>query len=123
MKTTLYLLRHGATEANLMKPYRLQGRGCDNPLAAAGVRQAELTRDLLAGHSIPHFYASPMHRAMQTARIVAAPHGLSIEAIPEFTECDVGHWEGLSWDDIRARHAEDHRRFMADPGRHGYPGG
>ena len=47
MPTTLYLVRHGATAANLLRPARLQGRA-DPPLAPVGVRQADATRDLLA---------------------------------------------------------------------------
>ena len=73
MRTILYLLRHGATEANLAHPPRLQGRRLDPPLAKLGVRQAEATRDFLAIRPIDHCYSSPLRRAMQTASIVAAP--------------------------------------------------
>src|SRR6478735_7363194 len=71
--TTLYLIRHGATEANLASPPRLQGRKHNPPLARLGVRQAEATRDLLAIRPIEHCYTSPLLRAVQTAVIVAAP--------------------------------------------------
>ena len=66
MRTILYLLRHGATEANLAKPARLQGRRLDPPLAKLGVRQAEATRDFLAIRPIDQCYSSPLRRAMQT---------------------------------------------------------
>src|SRR5438552_3915423 len=77
MRTTLYLLRHGATEANLARPARLQGRKHNPPLAPLGERQAALTRDLLAVRPIDFCYCSPLLRAVQTAEIIAAPHGLS----------------------------------------------
>lgn len=121
--TTMYLVRHGATEANLALPARLQGRKHNPPLARMGVRQAEATRDFLAGHSIQHCYCSPLLRAMQTAAIVAAPHGLSLQPLDELTECDVGRWEGLDWQTIRFLDAENYHRYMADPARNGYPGG
>jgi broad specificity phosphatase PhoE len=121
--TVLYLVRHGATEANLARPARLQGRRHDPPLAGPGVRQAEATRDCLAGHRLDHCYCSPLLRAVQTAAIVAAPHGLSPCPLDELTECDVGRWEGLDWQTIRSRDADGYRRFHANPGVFGYPGG
>src|SRR5437868_8480648 len=101
MKTVLYLLRHGATEANLARPARLQGRRHNPPLARLGVRQAEATRDFLAGSRLDHCYTSPLLRAVQTAAIVVGPHGLSPQPLEDLTECDVGRWEGLDWQTIR----------------------
>jgi broad specificity phosphatase PhoE len=123
MKTTLYLLRHGATEANLARPARLQGRRDDPPLARLGVRQAEATRDFLAVRPIDHCYSSPLLRAVQTATIVAAPHRLTPQSLDALTECDVGRWEGLDWPSIRYLEADAYWRFMTSPGEFGYPGG
>jgi broad specificity phosphatase PhoE len=123
MRTTLYLLRHGATEANLARPPWLQGRRVDAPLARLGVRQAEATRDFLAVRPIDVCYCSPLLRAVQTATIVAAPHGLSPQPLEALTECDVGNWEGLDWQAIRYFDAEGYRRFLNNPATFGYPGG
>ena len=123
MRTVLYLLRHAATEANLARPPRLQGRRQDPPLARLGVRQAEATRDFLAVRPFDHCYCSPLVRAVQTAGILAAPHGLSPRPVEGLTECDIGRWEGLDWQIIRAQDPEAYHRFMADPAAHGYPGG
>jgi broad specificity phosphatase PhoE len=122
-KTTLYLIRHGATEANLARPPRIQGRRHNPPLARQGVRQAEATRDFLASRRIDHCYCSPLLRAIQTAAIIAAPHGLSPLPVEELTECDVGRWEGLDWQTVRYLDADGHERFHADPASFGYPGG
>jgi broad specificity phosphatase PhoE len=122
-KTVLYLIRHGATEANLARPARLQGRKHNPPLARLGVRQSEATRDFLAIRPIEHCYSSPLLRAMQTATIVAAPHGLAPEPLEALTECDVGRWEGLDWQTIRYLDAESYQRFHANPASFGYPGG
>jgi broad specificity phosphatase PhoE len=121
--TVLYLIRHGATEANLASPPRIQGRRSNPPLARLGVRQAEATRDFLAIRPIDHCYCSPLSRAMQTATIVASPHGLTPAPLEALTECDVGRWEGLDWPTIRYLDAELYRRFHADPSAFGYPGG
>ena len=122
-RTVLYLVRHGATEANLARPPLLQGRRHDPPLARLGVRQAQATRDFLAIRPIDHCYTSPLRRAVETAAIVAAPHGLAPLPLAELTECDVGRWEGLDWGTIRRRDADDFARFHADPAAFGYPGG
>ena len=122
-KTVLYLIRHGATEANLARPFRLQGRRHNPPLARLGMRQAEATRDFLAIRPIDHCYCSPLLRAVQTAAIVAAPHGLSPQPLDALTECDLGRWEGLDWQSIRYLDAETYQRFMLDPAENGYPGG
>src|ERR1700732_4521643 len=108
MKTTMYLLRHGATEANLARPARLQGRRHDPALARLGIRQAEATRDFLAIRPIDYCYCSPLLRAVQTAAIVAAPHGLSPKPLEALTECDVGRWEGLDWQAVRRLGAGDY---------------
>jgi broad specificity phosphatase PhoE len=123
MKTLLYLLRHGATEANLARPPRLQGRRDDSPLAPMGVRQSEITRDYLAVRPVDCCYASPLRRAMQTATVIAQPHGLTPHPLPELTECDIGSWEGLDWVTIRTNEPEAYQRFMLNPARYGYPGG
>lgn len=122
-QTTLYLIRHGATDANLARPSRLQGRCHDPALARIGVRQAEATRDFLGIRPIDACYCSPLLRAVQTASIVAAPHGLEPIAIPELIECDVGRWEGLDWGTIRNQEQENYNRFHANPGQFGYPEG
>jgi broad specificity phosphatase PhoE len=122
-RTVLYLLRHGATEANLARPPRIQGRRHNPPLARLGVRQAEATRDFLANRAIHHCYCSPLLRAVQTAAIVAAPHGLSPVPLEALTECDVGQWEGLDWQTVRYLDAEGFQRFHANPAEFGYPGG
>jgi broad specificity phosphatase PhoE len=123
MDTTLYLIRHGATEANLAQPTRLQGRRHNPPLARLGIRQAELTRDFLAVRPVHVCYSSPLLRAVQTASIIAAPHGLSPQPLDELTDCDVGHWEGLDWPAIRYLDADGYRRYVDCPAQFGYPGG
>lgn len=123
MATTLYLLRHGATEANLEAPNRLQGVRSDPPLAPLGVRHAELTRDFLAIRPVDQVFSSPLRRAMQTACIISGSRDVPLHAAEVLIECDVGRWEGLSWEAIRAQDVELYRRFMADPAHDGYPGG
>ncbi|MCX7667132.1 MAG: histidine phosphatase family protein, partial [Gemmataceae bacterium] len=123
MTTTLYLIRHAATLANLRKPALLQGRRSDPPLAPIGVRQAELTRDFLAIRPLEAIYSSPLQRAKQTAEIIAQPHQLAVHAVADLTECDVGRWEGRSWEDIKATEPELYHAYHENPAETGYAGG
>lgn len=121
--TFLYLIRHGATEANLAQPPRLQGRRHDPLLTSLGIRQAEATRDCLAGHTFHCCYCSPLRRAVQTAAILTASHQLTPQRIEALIECDVGRWEGSTWDDIHHSDSEAYARFLAHPELFPYPGG
>jgi broad specificity phosphatase PhoE len=123
VSAALYLVRHGATEANLACPPRLQGRRSDPSLAPAGLDQAEAVRAALAAVPLAACYASPLLRATQTAAIVAAPHALAPVPLAALAECDVGRWEGLSWDEVRRREPEELARFLADPWLCPYPEG
>jgi broad specificity phosphatase PhoE len=119
----LYLIRHGATEANLRKPYVLQGQGTDLALSDVGRRQAQATCRVLEGHAIDGIYSSPLRRARETAEIVAHPHAIPVQPIESLVECDVGDWEGLSWNDIRQRDPQYFASFESDPATVPYAGG
>jgi broad specificity phosphatase PhoE len=123
MKTILYLLGHGATDAHLAGPARLQGRSHNPSLARLGVRQAEATRDFLAIRPIDHCFCSPLRAAIETATIVSTPHGLTPIPLEALTECDFGRWEGLDWQTIRKQEPQAFATFNGDPANFGYPGG
>lgn len=106
-----------------MKPAKLQGRGTDTSLAPLGRCQAIATRDFLAIRSIDVVYSSPLRRAFETAEMIAEPHDLVPIVVPELTECDVGKWEGLSWEEIRSNDPDNYSRYHADPSLNGYLGG
>lgn len=118
-----YLIRHGSTENNLVRPQRIQGRGIDSPLADVGHEEAAAVAKFFARRKLDHVYASPLVRARQTAEAVAEPHGLKVETVDELTEADVGDWEGLHWDEVEAQYPDAYRDYMADPGVNPYLGG
>jgi broad specificity phosphatase PhoE len=88
-----------------------------------GVRQAEATRDFLAVRPIDQSYCSPLLRALETAAIVSAPHGLVPTTLRGLIECDLGEWEGLDWQTISERFPDEYQRYTSDPAKFGYPGG
>ncbi len=120
MRTLMYLVRHGATAANLMVPAKLQGRN-DTPLDAIGIRQAEVTGQALQHVRFAAVYCSPLQRARQTAELIA-PY-LKPQPVEELIECDVGRWENVDWDTIHRDFAAEFQQYMADPSTFGYPGG
>src|SRR5262249_17218385 len=114
MLTTLYLIRHAATPNNLLIPYKLQGCRVNPDLDPLGVRHGAATRDFLAIRPIDFVYSSPLRRSLRTAEIIAKPHDLTPVTVDALTECDVGDWEGLTWDDIREIDPEHYTRYQND---------
>ena len=89
--TTLYLTRHGETVDNANKIMQGQVQG---ELNEVGIRQAEALRDELAEVHFDAFVASDLKRAIDTARIVAEPHGLEVVTTPLLRERDWGSFTG-----------------------------
>src|SRR5262245_32992516 len=117
--TTLLLARHGATAANLCRPYTLQGLRPDSDLAPEGVAQARAAALALRPLGIAKVYSSRLRRAVQTARAVAE----AVHEVPDLVEVDTGVWTGLTWQEIEARWPAEARAFHEDAEAHGYPGG
>jgi len=91
MTTTLYLTRHGETFDNAAKIMQGQTQG---RLNQRGVEQAERLARSLAATPIDAFVASDLHRAVQTATIIAAPRGMTVATTPLLRELDWGGFTG-----------------------------
>ncbi len=123
-KTThLYLVRHGATDANLRRPYILQGRGIDKSLSETGRKQAEAVGRFLSDVPFENVYSSGMKRARETGQAIAEHHGMQVEPIEDLAECDVGLWEGKDWETIKREHPDAHQAFIENPAKNAYLGG
>ncbi len=90
--TTLYLIRHGETDANRAR--RVQGRGLDLPLNATGAAQAECLGERFESVPLDAVHASPLVRARQTADAIAARHGLPVGTDADLEEIGWGVLEG-----------------------------
>ncbi|MBS0204222.1 MAG: histidine phosphatase family protein [Planctomycetes bacterium] len=119
----VFLIRHGATEANECRPFVLQGCEIDGPLTTGGRQQAAALTRFLANVELGAIYASPMQRAMETVAEIAQSRSLKIQSVPELRECHVGEWAGLSWNEIHQRDHELCEQFLADPAQVKHPGG
>lgn len=91
--TKLYFIRHGETDYNVKSI--IQGQLINCPLNDNGRAQAELLADRLSSVTFDAFYCSTLRRAMETAKIVAAPHGISdFTLMAELQEMSFGRLEG-----------------------------
>ncbi len=91
-RTALLLVRHGESEDNVVG--RLSG-GRDVPLSATGRRQARrLAAFLAATFPVEAIYASPLRRAMETARRIGREIGLEPIASDGLSERRLGRLEG-----------------------------
>lgn len=120
MTTRVFLVRHGATE--LSAEDRFAG-ATDISLSDTGREQARRLGERLAGEPIAAFYASPLSRTMDTAKLIAAPHRKTILPREGFKEISHGHWEGRRRSEIEALHPEEYARWEADPYNFAPPGG
>ncbi|HEY7769380.1 histidine phosphatase family protein [Longimicrobium sp.] len=110
--TRIFLVRHGATV--LTAEDRFAG-SIDVPLADVGREQARRLAERLRTERIAAVYASPLGRAVETASIVAAPHGLDVQTDAALREISHGRWEEMTRQEVEARFADEAAAWDADP--------
>ena len=121
--TDLYLIRHGATEANIQRPSWLQGCGTDLPLSPLGRKQASALTYALRFVTFDRILSSPLARAQETASYIAEQQKIDIESYTALKEVDVGSWEGKDWETIADKDPVAYQQFISDPAIYGYPDG
>jgi broad specificity phosphatase PhoE len=121
MTTRLFLVRHGQTESN--REGLALGRA-DVPLNDLGRRQAGCVASALIAESLVAVYASPLTRAVETARPVAAAHGLESRPEPGLIEMDIGELDGLTFGEVRERYPQLLEAWTGEDGpNQAMPGG
>lgn len=110
-ETTLYLVRHGQSMANVRGVFTGQA---DEALSPLGVRQAARVADLFRDIPIDAVYASDLCRAVQTVEPVAREKGLTVQRDPALREIFAGPWEGMAYEDIARAYPEDFERWLHD---------
>src|SRR5215831_7719989 len=95
--TRIFLVRHGATV--LSAEDRFAG-STDVELSDEGRAQAARLAERLATEKLAAVYASPMGRTRETAAILAAPHGLEVQARNGLREIDHGRWEQMTRSEV-----------------------
>ncbi len=118
--TYVIVVRHGETHWNIEG--RRQGH-LDSTLTEKGRAQAEALSERFTPESCTAIYSSDLGRAFDTASIIAAKTGHEVVADERLRERNLGIFQGLDGDEIRARYPreyEEHRNGGAD---HAVPSG
>jgi probable phosphoglycerate mutase len=116
--TTLYLVRHGATDT-AGKVLTGWSRGVH--LNEAGRRQAEALVDRFEGARLDAVYASPLERCRETAAPLARARGLGVAVRRGLIETGYGEWSGRSL--AQLRRTRIWRTAMRTPSAIRFPGG
>ena len=96
MNTILYLVRHGETVDNARQLMQGQTQG---ELNENGVLQAKALSEQWRNRVIDAVISSDLKRAVDTAAVIAAPHGLEVVTTSLLRERD--------WGDFTGRHIPD----------------
>lgn len=106
----VFVLRHGRTTWNAQNRYQGQA---DPPLDDVGRAQAVAAAALLATFRPDLIVTSDLQRAAATAAALEAATGLVAAPDPRLRERSLGHWEGLTRDEVEAAYPEEFAQWRA----------
>jgi broad specificity phosphatase PhoE len=112
MQTDIYLLRHGATPANLEN--RFAGR-TDEPLHAKGAEQIKAVAAILGNERITRIFTGPLQRTRESAALLSTLTGAPVLVEAAFNEISIPHWDGLTKEEIRARFGPQYPTWLTQP--------
>lgn len=112
MTNTIYIVRHGQTEWNLLG--KTQGHG-NSDLTPKGMEQAELLADSMTKYPIDYIYSSDLGRAYQTAEIIGNKLNIEVEKTEALREMNFGTWEGRIIKDIIEEDPELYKMWRNEP--------
>ena len=119
--TTLLIIRHGNTDANLKGIY---AGHTDAMLTDVGVKQAQLVCDYVyKNHTVDAIYVSDLTRAIDTAKPLAKMLNLTINVDAGLKEMYGGEWEGKKFLDLPKLYPEDFSVWQNDVGHSRCTGG
>ena len=108
----VFLVRHGATIVSAED--RFAGE-TDVPLSDEGREQTRHLAKRLCTEKISAVYSSPLGRTMETARILAQPHGLEVQPRDGLREISHGHWEQLTRREVEQKFPDEMAEWERDP--------
>ena len=120
MTNTIYLVRHGQTNWNILG--KTQGHG-NSDLTEKGIDQAKNLADAMVKYPIDYIYSSDLGRAVQTAEIIADKFDKEVIATPSLREMGFGEWEGLLIKEIQEKYGDVYKTWRNEPHLAEIPGG
>jgi len=118
--TQVYLVRHGQTAWNAELIFR--GRR-DIELNERGHREASAIAGALRDKNLDAVYASPLTRAVETARPIAALLHREIEPVQGLNDINYGDWEGVPYHEIKTRYPDLLETWEKEPELARFPHG
>lgn len=106
------MVRHGATV--LTAEDRFAG-STDVELSDGGRAQTRRLGQRLQREKIAAVYASPLGRTVETARILAEPHGLEVQTRDGLREISHGRWEQMTRREVDEAYPEEAAEWEKDP--------
>jgi glucosyl-3-phosphoglycerate phosphatase len=110
VSSRVFLVRHGRTSWNAER--RFQGQA-DPPLDDVGRAQAYEVAALVAALAPDVLVSSDAMRAVQTAEPIAEFTGLDVVVDARLRERSLGHWEGLTRDEVAQRYPDEYADWIA----------
>lgn len=112
--TTLLLIRHGQSRANLEKFF---AGNMDVPLTDQGLLQAQKTADYIASeYSVDAVYCSDLCRAFDTGAVIAAKVNVTPLAERALREIDAGQWTGIAFSVLETTFSDSYTVWQNDIG-------
>jgi broad specificity phosphatase PhoE len=112
MSTRVFLVRHGAT--TLSAEDRFAGE-TEVELSEEGREQLHHLAARLAREPLAAVAASPMRRTLESAKILAAPHGISVRPVGGLREISHGRWEARTRSEVEALWPDEYATWERDP--------
>ena len=116
----LYLIRHGESTYNAEG--RIQGQS-DVPLSELGRRQSRAVARAMAAVPAEAIYSSPLCRALEVAKDIAAEHGLPVRTDPRLKEISVGVFQDRLRSELETEFPDDLARWLSGEEDFAIPGG
>ena len=108
--THFILIRHGETMWN--REHRIQGQ-LNSELSPTGHAQAVAVGRRLQAEGVQRLISSDLGRTLQTAAPIVKATGLKLETDARLRERHFGIFQGLTPDEIQARHPGGYARWQA----------
>jgi broad specificity phosphatase PhoE len=116
----IVLIRHGSTAWNEQERFRGLA---EIELSETGKQQAMATAKSVARLPVSGIYASPVGRALETARIIASPLNLEVKLLPALRDINFGELQGLSFPEAETRYSKIYSQWRRSPHLVKFPGG
>ena len=108
----IYMTRHGETKWN--KEGKMQGWK-NSDLTKKGIENAKRLGERLQTVPIEKIYCSPAGRARETAECIKGKREIDIEVLEDLKEMGFGLWEGMEFEVVKEKYADQHHKLWKSP--------